>query len=306
MLLLGLLFAFFAIFVLLLAFMPIELDSRPKLNLNPVFTPTSPLATPEAVVRPRSLAGNLFAFVSRLAFINKPLAVGPLGRRITHDLAMAKTATTTEEFLLIKELLFAGTLMFVFMIVKPSMDMMIMWVSIAFGVGYYLPEMMLKAKIKKVKDELVRDLPDTVDLLGLCVNAGLDFMMALKYVVEKSQPSVIVDELRAMMQEINVGKPRRDALRDMSRKYELPDLSTFTRTLIQADRMGTSMTDALNILSEDMRLARFRRGEALAMKAPMKMLIPLLFFIFPVVAVLVAGPVFLDFFQNNPLQGLAK
>jgi len=122
--------------------------------------------------------------------------------------------------------------------------------------------------------------------------------------VEKSHASVIVEELRSMMQEINVGKPRRDALRDMARRYEMPDLSTFARTLIQADRMGTSVSEALNILSEDMREARFRRGETMALKAPLKMLIPLLFFIFPVVAILVAGPIFLDFIQNNPLQAL--
>ena len=70
--------------------------------------------------------------------------------------------------------------------------------------------------------------------------------------------------------------------------------------------MGTSVTDALNILSEDMRLARYRRGEQLALKAPMKMLVPLLVFIFPVVAILVAGPIFLDFIENNPFQALHR
>ena len=85
-------------------------------------------------------------------------------------------------------------------------------------------------------------------------------------------------------------------------KYDLPDLSTLARTLIQADKMGTSVAEALNILAEDMRLARFRRGEQLALKAPLKMLVPLLLFIFPVVGVLVAGPIFLDFVQNNPLK----
>jgi tight adherence protein C len=176
----------------------------------------------------------------------------------------------------------------------------------SFGVGYMMPEFWLKGKIKKVKDAIVRDLPDAVDLLGLCVNAGLDFMMALKWVVEKSPPSIILQEMNNMLQEINVGKPRRDALRDLSRKYELTDLSTFSRTLIQADKMGTSVSEALNILSEDMRLARFRRGEEIALKAPLKMLAPLLFFIFPVVAILVGGPIFLDFMKNNPLENLAK
>ena len=183
-------------------------------------------------------------------------------------------------------------------------DFFMFWILMSIAIGYMLPEFWLKARIKKIKEDILKYLPDTVDLLGLCVNAGLDFMMALKYVVEKSTPTVIIDELRNMMQEINVGKPRRDALRDLARKYELPDLSTFSRTLIQADRMGTSVIEALNILSEDMREARFRRGEAMALKAPLKMLVPLLFFIFPVVAILVAGPVFLDFFQNNPLKGL--
>jgi tight adherence protein C len=128
--------------------------------------------------------------------------------------------------------------------------------------------------------------------------------MALKYLVEKSPPSVLMSELGNMMQEINVGKPRREALRSLAKKYELPDLSTFSRTLIQADRMGTSVSEALNILSEDMRETRYRRGEAMALKAPLKMLIPLLLFIFPVVAILVAGPIFLEFFTSNPLQAL--
>ena len=139
-----------------------------------------------------------------------------------------------------------------------------------------------------------------MDLLALCVNAGLDFMLSLKWVVEKSPPSVMVDQLNTILQEINVGKTRRDALRDLSKRFDLPDLSTFTRTLIMADKMGTSMTDALNALSIDMRYARFRRGEAMALKAPIKLLFPLIFCIFPVVGILVMGPILLNFFKMNP------
>jgi tight adherence protein C len=149
-------------------------------------------------------------------------------------------------------------------------------------------------------------MPDAIDLLGLCVNAGLDVMLALKWVVEKSPPSIIVAELNVLLQEINVGKTRRDALRDMAAKYAIPEIASFSRTLIQADKMGTSVAEALNRLSEDMRLSRFRRGEQMAMKAPLKLLVPLLLFIFPVVGVLVAGPIFLQFIETSPLQGLAK
>ncbi|MBF0571212.1 MAG: type II secretion system F family protein [Candidatus Omnitrophica bacterium] len=298
-----LLLAFFAGFSLVLAFFPVALDYRPKLKLN-IDDPFAAIQQKPAE-RKRGLGADLALFIrNKIAIINAPLAVSPIGRRVFHDLGMAKSSLSVEEFFLIKECLIAGSL---FLVIKggANADFFMFLVLMSLALGYMLPEFWLKSRIKKVKGEILRYLPDTVDLLGLCVNAGLDFILALKYVVEKSTPTVIIDELRNMMQEINVGKPRRDALRDLARKYELPDLSTFSRTLIQADRMGTSVIEALNILSEDMREARFRRGEAMALKAPLKMLVPLLFFIFPVVAILVAGPVFLDFMQNNPIKNLA-
>jgi len=302
--LLALLFAFFAGFALILGFMPVGLDNRPTLQLN-MEDPLEGLKPPPTVDnRKRGPTDYLLMITSKLAIFNRPLAISPTGRRMYRDLGMAKSRLTVEELFLIKELLIGMALLLVFKF-NDNGDFFMFWVLMSFALGYMIPEFWLRSRIKKIKEDILRYLPDTVDLLGLCVNAGLDFMMALKYVVEKSTPTVITDELKNMMQEINVGKPRRDALRDLARKYELPDLSTFSRTLIQADRMGTSVIDALNILSEDMREARFRRGETMALKAPLKMLVPLLFFIFPVVAILVAGPVFLDFFQNNPLKNLA-
>ena len=298
MLIVCLMFAFFAMFALVLGFMP---PGRPTLKLNPL---TAEGLDPPAAEKPKKKKPLhvLLGIIGKLAFFNKPLAAVSLGRRIAKDLGMSRSALSVEEFLLIKEVFI---LAFLWMSVNAGpKDFLVFSVLMSIAAGYMLPEIWLKARIKKVGNSILRELPDTVDLLGLCVNAGLDFMMALKYVVEKSPSTVIIQELQAMMQEINVGKPRRDALRDMARKYKMPDLSTFSRTLIQADRMGTSVSEALNILSEDMREARFRRGEVMALKAPLKMLVPLLFFIFPVVAILVAGPIFLDFMHNNPLQSL--
>ena len=298
-----LLLAFFAGFALVLGFWPVKLDNRPVLKLVPDDS-LSGLTPPTKVEnKKKEPIDYLLMVTSKIALFNKPIAVTPAGRRKYKDLVMAKSRLTVEEFLLIKEILIILAVILAFKL-NGNSDFFTFSILMSFAAGYMLPELWLKARIKKVKEEILKYLPDTVDLLGLCVNAGLDFMMALKYVVEKSNPTVIIDELRRMMQEINVGKPRRDALRDLAKKYELPDLSTFSRTLIQADRMGTTVVEALNILSEDMREARFRRGEAMALKAPLKMLVPLLFFIFPVVAILVAGPVFLDFFQNNPLKSL--
>jgi len=298
-----LLLAFFAGFALILGFWPVSIDNRPKLQLK-LDDPLEGLKPPPgSEAKKKGPADIIFQITGKIAIFNRPIAISPTGRRMYKDLAMAKTRISVEEFLLIKEILIV---LFIAVAIKlgAKSDFFMFFVLMGFAFGYMAPEFWVKGRIKKIKEDILRYLPDTVDLLGLCVNAGLDFMMALKYVVEKSTPTVIVDELRNMMQEINVGKPRRDALRDLAKKYELPDLSTFSRTLVQADRMGTSVIEALNVLSEDMREARFRRGEAMALKAPLKMLVPLLFFIFPVVAILVAGPVFLDFFQNNPIKHL--
>jgi len=283
--------AFLSGFSFILGLFPVETEYRPTLQAfgyqtNPVKKKKGP-----------------FFIIRKVALINKPLVSGFLRQRIAKDLSMAHVHMTPEEFFLLKEAGIIITLVLTYPMIQP--DMLIAWLLLCSGCGYMLPEWWLRGKIKTVKGSLIKELPDAIDLLGLCVNAGLDFMLALKWVVEKSPPSVMTNELNILLQEINVGKTRRDALKDLASKYNLPDLSSFSRTLIQADKMGTSVSDALNLLSEDMRLARFRRGEQMAMKAPMKLLVPLLLFIFPVVGILVAGPIFLQFIEDNPLNKLA-
>ncbi|HBG60745.1 MAG TPA: hypothetical protein DDX37_02725 [Candidatus Omnitrophica bacterium] len=291
MLAIGLLFVYLCFFSFVLGFMPVEWEQRP--TLGTAFD-DGPLVKKEKQ--------NFFVMLRKLAIVNKPICAGALRRRIAKDLAVARVTMVPEEFILLKEVMIG---VFIF-IALPSVtpDTMMGMFAFAFVFGYMGPEYWLKGKIKKIKSVMVKELPDAIDLLGLCVNAGLDFMLALKWVVEKSPPSVMIDELNIVLQEINVGKTRREAIKDLALRYELPDLSTFARTLIQADKMGTSVTEALNILSEDMRLARYRRGEQLALKAPLKMLIPLLVFIFPVVGILVAGPILLDFVENNPFKNM--
>lgn len=282
---------FVAGFSFILGFFPPEFESRPTLKS---FGYELPKATKK----------SNFSIIRAIAMINKPICQGIVRQRILKDLSVGHVPITPEEFFLIKEVLIAAILVLTYPMVKP--DMMTFWIMMSLAVGYMAPEYWLKGKIKGVKAVMTKEMPDAIDLLGLCVNAGLDFMLALKWVVEKSPPSVMVSELNVLLQEINVGKTRRDALRDMSQKYDIPEMASFSRTLIQADKMGTSVSEALNRLSEDMRLSRFRRGEQLAMKAPIKLLVPLLLFIFPVVGVLVAGPIFLQFIETNPMQSMSN
>jgi tight adherence protein C len=287
--------AFLAVVLLVYGLFPgAKTDSRPKLNLQEMGA-----GTPTVEVRAPKKKASLIP-IRFLSMALKPLIVPEMRRRLIKDLSISQSDMSPEDFMFFKVVTVTA-----FLVLLPQLfpkDMIIFSVLIGIVVGYMLPEVWIRNKIKKIKNDVVKQLPDTVDLLGLCVNAGLDFMMALKWVVEKSPPGIVVIELGNLLQEISVGKPRRDALRDLARKYELPDLSTFSRTLIQADKMGTSVSEALNILSEDMRLARYRRGEALALKAPMKLLVPLLFCIFPVVGILVGAPIFLDFIMNNPIK----
>ncbi len=253
-------------------------------------------------IKPKKKKKNALSVLKLLAAINRPLCSGVIRDRLRKELAIGQVNMSPEEFFLFKELAIVLILLISYPLISP--DMFLLWILMSVAFGYLIPEFWLKGRIKKIKADLIKELPDAVDLLGLCVNAGLDFMLALKWVVEKSPPSVIINELNILLQEINVGKTRRDALKSLSNKYNIPDLSTFSRTLIQADKMGTSVSEALNILSEDMRMARFRRGEQMAMKAPMKLLVPLLFCIFPVVGILVGGPIFIQFMVEKPMQGL--
>lgn len=279
---------YLCIFFMIMGLIPVQWEHRPTLSALGI-QPTAP-----------KKKKSLTSIIRIIAKLNKPVCQGGLRQRIEKELSIAHINITPEEFVLAKELCIILVLFVTYPAISP--DMMMFWLFMSMGVGYVLPELLVRNKIKKVKATIVKELPDAIDLLGLCVNAGLDFMLSLKWVVEKSPPSVMIDELNVVLQEINVGKTRRDAIKDLAARYELPDLSTFSRTLIQADKMGTSVTEALNILSEDMRQARYRRGEQLALKAPMKMLVPLLMFIFPVVGILVAGPILLDFIENNPFE----
>jgi tight adherence protein C len=142
-----------------------------------------------------------------------------------------------------------------------------------------------------------------VDLLALCVGAGADFMTAMSRIVREFRPCPVRDELAIVLSEIRVGKRRRDALRAFAARVQTPESSTFARTLIQADRMGTGLIDALTVLSEDMRIARYHWAERFAQKAPLKMLVPLVLSLGSAM-VIVAGPIIIQFMRGG-VMGLA-
>lgn len=166
-------------------------------------------------------------------------------------------------------------------------------------VGFTLPLLWLNRTIKIRQLKMRRDLPNLIDLLHICVSGGLDFMLAVVRVIRDLKPCDLTRELSEVHRETQMGATRREALKNFAWRLDMPEVYSFVRTLVQADRMGTSIGDALKIQSDELRTRRFQRGEAMALKAPLKLLLPLFVFILPVVMIIVAGPILLTFLRGN-------
>lgn len=155
--------------------------------------------------------------------------------------------------------------------------------------GYQLPGMWLSGKIRKRKKEIQKSLADAIDLLTISVEAGLGFDPALQRVAEKWD-NELSREFRRLLQEMRMGKPRREALREVAIRCGVDDLKVFISSIVQADQLGVGITQVLRVQSEQMRMKRRQRAEELAHKAPIKMLFPMVFLIFPAMYVIILGP----------------
>ncbi|MEW6623540.1 MAG: type II secretion system F family protein [Bacillota bacterium] len=159
--------------------------------------------------------------------------------------------------------------------------------------GYYFPGLYLRQRIRNRQREIQKLLPDVVDLLTVSVEAGLGFDAAIAKVTSKIKGE-ISKEFDIVLKEIKMGKPRRDALKDMVARTQVDDFSNFIGAVVQADRLGVSMGNMLRIQSGQMRVNRRQLAEEKAMKAPIKMLFPLVFFIFPSIFIVLLGPAFIQ------------
>jgi len=155
---------------------------------------------------------------------------------------------------------------------------------------YLYPMLWLKGVLAARHRSITRALPFVLDLLTLAVEAGLDFMTALQRNCERRTLDPLNEEMIHVIREIQLGAPRRAALRNLSARVGLADLRSVTYALIQADELGVSIGAILRIQADQMRQRRFERAERLANEAPVKMLGPLMLFIFPAVFIILLGP----------------
>src|SRR5262245_28973874 len=155
--------------------------------------------------------------------------------------------------------------------------------------GYTIPEFWLGGQVRKRQHAILLMIPDALDLLTISVRAGLGFDAALGKVVEKLQ-GPLTDEFRRALAEVRVGKARREALRDIIPRTEVPPLTNFIGAIIQAEQLGVSISKVLQVQSEQLRIERRQRAEEQAAKAPIKMLFPLVGCIFPSLFIVILGP----------------
>ncbi|KJS88565.1 MAG: hypothetical protein JM58_00750 [Peptococcaceae bacterium BICA1-8] len=163
--------------------------------------------------------------------------------------------------------------------------------------GYIIVDMYLNIRINYRQTEMTKGLPDVLDLLTVSVEAGLGFDAALQRVVQKTKGPISI-EFSKTLQEIKMGKQRKEALRDLGFRTGVEDLNTFISAIVQADQLGVSIGNVLRIQSEQMRSKRRQRIEEKAMKAPIKMLIPMVLFIFPTIFIVLLGPAALEILEN--------
>ena len=162
--------------------------------------------------------------------------------------------------------------------------------AVAFGaLGYFLPLLWLNSITRRRQSALQRALPDGLDMLNICVGAGLGFDAALSRVGEQWQ-TPLSDEFNRVVAEIRLGKTRRQALLDLSRRTEVMEIENFVATIVQADQLGVSIAKVLRTQAEQMRIFRRQRAEEQARQATIKLLFPLVFMIFPALLAVLLGP----------------
>jgi len=160
-----------------------------------------------------------------------------------------------------------------------------------FGIfGYFIPEMILKEKVKQKDENILKEMPDAIDIISANIEGGTSLTNALRRYVERNQ-NVFAEELKIALNKINFGKSFSEALKEMDEKLNLSEITGLVNAFIQADKYGGNVKDIIKAQGDEIRAKRFQYLKKKAHEAPVKLLIPLMIFIFPVIFIVLFGPV---------------
>jgi tight adherence protein C len=184
-----------------------------------------------------------------------------------------------------------------------SFGPVVLWAIMGGAFGFFLPDLWIAKKGVARQDDIRRMLPETIDLMAIAVQAGMGLEGAIELVARKL-PGPLGEELQRLLQEIQLGSSRRQALQKLRGRTEIQELSTFAMALIQADTIGSPVSEVLQTHAKEMRLMRRQRAREVAAKLPVKLLFPLLLTIFPALMIIVIGPAIISIvaaFSGNAL-----
>lgn len=194
----------------------------------------------------------------------------------------------------------AGFMLFIFNIgsINWSLGRKTLVLAVFVALGFYVPEMLLTSRIQRRQKAIRRAMPDALDLLTICVEAGLGFDGAMQKVSDKWN-NELSQAFGRVIRELSLGKLRREALRDMADRIGIAEMTSFVAAVIQSEQLGVSMAKVLRIQADQMRIKRRQIAEEAAHKAPIKMLIPMALLIFPSICIVLMTPAALSLFRST-------
>ena len=242
--------------------------------------------------RPPEAAGSLFSATGHLAALSRK--VTPKGYTAWLDKQLAGAGRPKDwplgRLIMIKPLLaLGGGVMGIFLIAGSPTTVNVLLFIGASVLAYFVPDILVRNHAQKRREKIKVELPDTLDQMLISVQAGLGFETAMARAGQNGT-GPLADELIRTLQDIQVGRSRKDAYLAMAQRVDVPDLRSFVRAVVQADAYGIAIANVLNSQAKDMRVKRRQRAEEHAMKMPVKMLFPLIFSILPTLFIVLLGP----------------
>ncbi|MCL7488916.1 MAG: type II secretion system F family protein [Desulfobulbaceae bacterium] len=204
-----------------------------------------------------------------------------------------------EEFIALRIFSASFTLFFGYLLIRMIGE----WNPVLFivlpAVGFFYPDIWIRDIRKKQIDGILRTLPAYLDFITMAVEAGLNFSGAIEQARKKAPPGPLVIEFGIVLRDLRSGINRAKALQRMAERLDIQEITSFVNAVVQAEKMGSSMAGVLRIQAEQRRNERFQRAEKKAMEAPVKLVGPLVIFIFPTTFIVLAFPIFIKFMQGG-------
>ena len=206
---------------------------------------------------------------------------------------------TAEQFVALRIISTIGGFLFGLLLLHALKADQPIWVLFTMIVGFVLPDIWLSDTRKRRESAVIRAMPVYLDFITMAVEAGLNLQGALGQAMEKAPPSPLRNEFGIVLRDLRAGLPRSEALRRMADRLDIKEVTSFVSSMIQAEKMGSSMAAVLRIQADQRRSERFQRAEKLAMEAPIKLVGPLIIFIFPVTFIVLGFPIVMKFMSEG-------